>query len=133
VRLEVRRDGKVREVDVRSGIRPTEASLTRSLSPERAQPDAPAEAARILGMRLEPKAGGGVTIGGVSSESDAAAKGLHRGDVIVRAGGVRTNAPGDVQAALAAAKRDGRKDILLMISRAGGTLFVPLKVDEAAG
>jgi serine protease Do len=133
VRLEIRRDGKVREIDVRSGIRPTEASLTRGLAPDRGASEAPADAARILGMRLQPKAGGGVAIGSVAGDSDAAAKGLHRGDVILRAGELRTNAPSDVQAALAAAKRDGRKDILLMISRNGGTLFVPLKVGEGMG
>jgi len=130
VQLEIRRDGRVREIEVRSGVRPTEASLTRSLTPGRGSGDAQSDARRVLGMGLEPKAGGGVVIGSVTGDSDAGQKGLHRGDVIVRAGEARVNAPGDVATAVAAARRDGRTSILLMINRGGGTLFVPVKVGE---
>jgi len=133
VQLEIRRDGRVRDIDVRSGVRPTEASLTRSVTPGRGGGDAQSDARRILGMRLEPKAGGGVVIGAIAADSDAGEKGLRSGDVIVRAGEVRTNAPGDVEGAVAAARRDGRKSVLLMVSRSGGTLFVPLRVDEGQG
>ncbi|HEX4183888.1 MAG TPA: PDZ domain-containing protein, partial [Caulobacteraceae bacterium] len=128
VRLEIRRDGKVRQVDVRSGIRPTEASLTTGGAPQPGA-DTPSDYEKVLGMRLQPKPGGGLAIASVAGDSDAGEKGLHRGDVILRAGEARTNAPADLQAAVAAAKHEGRKSILLMISRNGGTLFVPLKVD----
>ena len=133
VKLEVRRDGKVREIDVRSGIRPTEVSLNRNAAPNHGDGDVQSDARKVLGMRLEPKAGGGVAIASVAGDSDAGEKGLRRGDVIVRAGEARTNSPADVEAALAEAKRDGRKSVLLMISRGGGTLFVPLKVESGQG
>jgi serine protease Do len=133
VRLEIRRDGRVREIDVRSGVRPTEASLTRGLAPNDGAGEAQSDARKVLGMRLEPRDGGGVAVASVSGDSDAGQKGLHRGDVIVRAGDARTNAPSDVQAAVAAAKREGRKSVLLMISRNGGTIFVPLKIDSGEG
>jgi len=133
LRLEIRRDGRVRELDVRSGIRPTEASLSRTLGQDRGAPDTPADAKRVLGMRVEPKAGGGVAIGAVTADSDAGEKGLHRGDVIVRAGEMKTNAPADLETAVAQARRDGRKSVLLMINRGGGTIFVPLKIDQGQG
>jgi serine protease Do len=134
VQLEIRCDGRVRQIDVRSGVRPTEASLTRSVAPDRVEADTQADARKVLGMRLEPKpGGGGVTIGAVADNSDAGEKGLRGGDVILRAGDAKTNAPADVVAAVAAARREGRKSVLLMINRGGGTIFVPLKVDEGQG
>jgi serine protease Do len=133
VQLEIRRDGRVREVDVRSGVRPTEASLSRSSIPDKGDSDTQSDARRVLGMRLEPQAGGGVAIASVAGDSDAGAKGLQRGDVIVRAGETRVSAPADVEAAVAAAKQEGRKSVLLRVSRGGGTLFVPLKVSEGEG
>jgi serine protease Do len=133
VQLEVRRDGRVRQIDVRSGVRPTEASLTRSLTPNRGDADTQSDARKVLGMRLEPKAGGGVTIGAVASNSDAGEKGLRGGDVILRAGDARTNAPADVAAAVDAARHEGRKSVLLMVNRGGLTIFVPLKVDQGQG
>ncbi|HEX4181514.1 MAG TPA: Do family serine endopeptidase [Caulobacteraceae bacterium] len=133
VQLEIRRDGRVREVDVRSGVRPTEASLNRNPEPEQGDSDTAADARKVLGMQLEPKAGGGVAIASVAGDSDAGEKGLHQGDVILRAGETRTNAPADVEAAVSAAKREGRSSVLLMVARGGGTIFVPLKVAPAAG
>ncbi|HWE47583.1 MAG TPA: Do family serine endopeptidase, partial [Caulobacteraceae bacterium] len=126
VKLEIRRDGKVREIDVRSGVRPTEVSLNRGAAPNQGQGDVQSDARKVLGMRLEPKPGGGVAIASVAGDSDAGEKGLRRGDVIVRLGEARTNTPADVEAALAEAKRDGRKSVLAMITRGAGTLFVPL-------
>ena len=132
VRLEVVRDGRAREVDVRSGVRPTEAALARSGAQDGA-PDASADAARILGMRLEPNPRGGVTIDGVAGGSDAGQKGLSRGDVILQAGGRKTATPADVSAAVAQARHDGRKDVLLLVAHSGRNLFVPLDLGDAKG
>ena len=133
VQLEIRRDGRVREIDVRSGVRPTEASLTRSLSPNGGAGAGQPDVRRVLGMALEPKTGGGVVVGAVAGDSDAGQKGLQRGDVIVRAGAIKTNAPADVEGAVAKARRDGHKSVLLMISRGGGTMFVPLSIASDRG
>ena len=133
LKLEIRRDGQVRQIDVRSGVRPTEASLSRNVGQDQGRPDAAADARRVLGMRLLPNEGGGVAIGAIAANSDAGEKGLRRGDVIVRAGAIKTNAPADVEGAVAKARRDGHKSVLLMISRGGGTIFVPIKLDDAKG
>jgi serine protease Do len=133
IQLEIRRDGRVREVDVRSGVRPMEASLTSKIAPGGGDANTQSDVRRVLGMRLEAKPGGGVVIAGVNGESDAGEKGLRRGDVILRAGDAKTNAPQDVASAVDEAKRDGRSSVLLMIGRGGGQLFVPLKIEQGKG
>ncbi len=131
IRLEVRRDGQVRQLTVKSGVRPSEASLARNDSqsgPSGESPDA--AAARVLGMRLAPNPSGGVTIQGMKSDSDARQKGLQPGDVIMRAGDRKTASPDDVSAAVAEARKAGHTSVLLMVERAGRKTFVPLKVGE---
>ncbi|MDR3511547.1 MAG: Do family serine endopeptidase [Caulobacteraceae bacterium] len=131
LRLKVRRDGAIREIAVRSGVRPSETMLARN--------DAGGggggadDEGKILGMRLAANPEGGVTIEGVSSDSDASDKGLQRGDVIVRAGDQKTDSPADLSAAVAAARHDGRKAVLLLVKHGGRRLFVPLEVTEADG
>jgi serine protease Do len=98
------------------------------------------DSARILGMNLAPvdpsareqyglaSSASGVVVKGVASDSDAQAKGLHAGDVIVRAGDRQVSAPSDVSAAVAEARRAGRDQMLLLVSRGGRNIFVPLSV-----
>ena len=128
IHLAVRRDGKVRDVDVKSGTRPTDAILAKNdfkSGPNGAEQDIP----RVLGMRLAPRAdGGGLTVQGVSTSSDAGEKGLRSGDVILRAGDKHTNSVADLVGALAEARQSGRESILLMVSHAGRNVFVPVKV-----
>jgi serine protease Do len=128
LRLKIRRDGAIREIAVRSGVRPSEVTLARN--------DAgggDADEGRVLGMRLAANPQGGVTIEGVSSDSEASDKGLQRGDVIVRAGAQAANSPADISAAVAAARHDGRKSVLLLVKHDGRRLFVPLDVEQADG
>jgi serine protease Do len=131
--LKVRRDGGVRDVVVRSGLRPSEDQLAsndlRGKGAEAAQPGAN----KVLGMRLSANPGGGVTIDGVASDSDAGDKGLQRGDVIVRAGDRQCDTPDEVSSAVAAAKHEGRKSVLLLVRREGRRLFVPVELASEAG
>jgi serine protease Do len=129
--LKVRRDGTVREIAVRSGVRPSEVALAGGR-------DAPAgpgadDHAKVLGMRLAANPQGGVTIEGVAADSDAGGKGLARGDVIMRAGDQKTDSPTDLSAAVAAAKQAGRKSVLLLVNHGGRRLFVPVDVAEENG
>jgi serine protease Do len=133
IRLQVRRDGQTREIVVKSGVRPSEASLASNSGRGEAQPDATPDAERILGMRLAPDGKGGVAVQGVRSSSDAGQKGLRPGDVIVRAGDRPTATPDDVKAAAAEARKSGRTSVLLMVQRSGRRTFVPLKLDDAKG
>ena len=132
-RLQVLRGGRTLDVDVHSGLRPSEQVLASNPERPYAAPDASEDAARVLGMRLTPNAQGGVTIGAVASDSDAADKGLARGDVILQANGRRIGSAGDVAAAVAEARHAGRDSVLLMIAHSGRHLFVPLKIEHGQG
>lgn len=71
----------------------------------------------------------GVFIDDVQGSSDAAEKGLRRGDVIIKAGDRPVATPADVQTAVSEWKRNGRTSIALLVHRAGRTLYVPIKIN----
>jgi len=148
IHLDLFRAGKERTVDVRSGLRPSEAQLALNggASGEDDSDTGPASAkpapnSRILGMSLAPidpasrqqfsigAAVHGVLVNGVKDSSDAGEKGLHRGDVIVRAGDRDVASAGDVSAAVSDWKKAGRTSIPLAVNRGGRTLFVPIKIE----
>jgi serine protease Do len=132
IRLQVRRDGQVREITVRSGLRPSEESLA---SNDRAAPHA-GEAddggkMGALGLQVAPDSQGkGVRVAGVDDSSDAAQKGLRRGDLILRVGDRATNSPADLKAAVADAKKAGKKSVLLFVDRAGVHTFLPVEIGQ---
>jgi serine protease Do len=132
IHLQVRRDGHDQQVDVRSGVRPPEATLAKG--DFRGGPGGGAEQdiPRVLGMRVQPRAEGGLSIAGVSGSSDAGQKGLRQGDVILRAGDHKTDSVADLSSAVAEARKAGHQNVLVMINRDGRNLFVPLKVEESA-
>jgi serine protease Do len=130
IHMQVRRDGKPQEVNVKSGIRPPEAILAKNELPS-GQPGVPKDTPRVLGMRVQPQAEGGLKIQGVSGDSDASEKGLRSGDVILRAGDHHTNAVGDLAQAVTEARQAGRENVLLMVTHGGRTVFVPVKVAPA--
>jgi serine protease Do len=71
----------------------------------------------------------GLVISAVDGSSDAAAKGLRRGDIILSANNrpVRTSA--DLEAAIKAAQGDGRQALLLRVQRRGQpAAFVPVRL-----
>jgi serine protease Do len=130
IHLKIRRDGQVRNVDVRSGVRPSEDQLAANgpLGAGAGDADAKPQGDKVLGMRLSANPEGGVTIDGVSSDSDAGGKGLQKGDIIIRAGDRATNTPSEISSAVAAAKHEGRKSVLLLVKHDGRQLFVPVEV-----
>ncbi len=135
MRLDILRDGKMREVEVRSAVRPSEAQLAANDRGGEGDQGGPASesSARVLGMRVEPNGQGGVTIAGVKGDSDAAEKGLRAGDVILSAAGRPTASAADLSAAIEAMRRSGRKDVLLQVQREGRRSFVPLSLAPANG
>jgi serine protease Do len=72
-----------------------------------------------------------VVVESVEATSDAGQKGLHRGDVIVQAGGRPVTSAAEVASAVDAAKKAGRAGVALGIFRQGRTTFLALKI--AAG
>ncbi|HVB88929.1 MAG TPA: PDZ domain-containing protein, partial [Beijerinckiaceae bacterium] len=73
----------------------------------------------------------GVVVTNIDPEGVAAQKGLRSGDVILEAGGHAVSHPADVMAALNAAKKDGRKAVLLRVKNGDTTRFVALATSKA--
>ena len=144
--LQVLRGGKPLTLDVRSGVRPSEQELAKSdndNSPDRegGAPSTPAPPRpTALGMSFGPVDESahrrynippdvrGVVVESVQASSDAGEKGVHRGDVIVRAGDRAATSPADIPAAVDLAKKDGRTSVLLQIHRGGRNVFVAIKI-----
>jgi serine protease Do len=103
-------------------------------------PNAPAES-ELLGLTVQPMTdeiaksldlptgSEGLVIMAVDAASDAGAKGLAAGDVIVEAGQQKVTNVKDLQSRVDAAKDEGRKSILLLIRREGNPRFVALSVE----
>jgi serine protease Do len=68
--------------------------------------------------------GSGVAITQVDPDSPAAEKGLQPGDVITNAAGKTVSTPEEVKKAVADAKREGRKAVLLQVERDGNSHYV---------
>ena len=149
LRLAVLRDGKRIDVDLHAGLRPSEAQIARMANGGAGGEDdgadggdAKSSGPHVLGMglaqldqaerqRFSVKPGvTGVVVESVGENSDAADKGLKAGDVIVKAGAHAAAQPADVAAAVADARRDGRKSVLLLVNRDGQTVFVPVDLDK---
>jgi len=132
IHLQVRREGQVRDLAVRSGLRPSEGELAANdLGSDDGGAAGPGVAggAGLLGLRVTPDdQGRGVRVAGVSSSSDAAQKGLRPGDLIVQAGPSPTRSPADLARAVAQAKQGGRHEVLLLVARGGRHTFVPVEL-----
>jgi serine protease Do len=74
----------------------------------------------------------GVVVADMDPDGAAAQKGLQVGDVILEAGGHAVSQPADVKAALAEAKKDNRKAVLLRVKGSDGTHFVAIAVNPAS-
>lgn len=85
-----------------------------------AHPARSAEQPRLEVARVEP--------GSVADK-----RGVQQGDVVVRAGDRDVGAPGDVAAAVDAARKAGRSNVALLVGRGGARLFVALPLTAAAG
>ena len=133
IRLEVRREGQTREIAIRSGLRPSEDQLAlNGVNPQRGGGGGGDERGAVtgaLGLSVAPDPQGkGVRVAGVDANSDAAQKGLRQGDLILQAGGHATRTPADVKAAVAEARKAGRKQVLLFVARGEQHSFVPVEI-----
>jgi serine protease Do len=126
-------DGSERTTSVKLGSLPEEKEA-------RAQPGSGQENDVFggLGLTLAPAtsvqgAGShGVVVSDIDPDGVAAQKGLQIGDVILEAGGHAVNQPADVKAALAEAKKENRKAVLLRVKGSEGTHFVAIAINPAS-
>jgi len=150
--LSVLRGGKSLSIEVRSGLRPTDAELLRSQGQGGGLGSAPDEGAAAkpdaLGLILAPLDSTarsrfgvpdeikGALVADLASDSDAAAKGVKPGDVVIRVNEKAVSVPADVDAAVAAAKKAGRENVLLFVyhdhhQAAVAVRIAPKKDDDA--
>jgi serine protease Do len=73
----------------------------------------------------------GVVVVDVTTNSAAADKGFHPGDLIMEAAQEEVKNPQDLATKIEAAKKSGRKSILLLVERQGDLRFVALRVDQS--
>jgi serine protease Do len=131
--LAVLRGGETKQLAIRSGLRPSEASLAANQRPSD-EDDSVSAAPAVLGLQLAPDPkSGGLVVQGVEPDSDAAAKGLRRGDVILRAGVRPVQSAADVSQAAAAARHEGRKSVPLLVARGNQHIYVPVQIEGDKG
>ena len=61
----------------------------------------------------------------------AAEKGISKGDLILEIGGKAVTKPSDVRASIDAARKDGRKAVMLRLKSDEGTRFIALAFPKA--
>jgi serine protease Do len=82
--------------------------------------------ARQLGM---PETTRGVVVNAVDPSSDAGAKGLQRGDIVLSANYQDVSTPAELEAAIKAAKSQNRNAVLLRVQRRGQpATYVPIRL-----
>jgi serine protease Do len=134
VKLTVARKGSEKSYSLTLGKLPKEQQLAKA--PTRDDGERGAEVPR-LGLTLAPAkqvAGSGdegVVVTAIDPGGPAASRGFKTGDVILEAGGKAVSVPSDVSKAIAEARRDGKRSILVRVKSSGGTRFVALPVDQA--
>ncbi len=136
--IELIRDGKRQTLTVTVGTRPPEEQLAgfnpdedSGGLPNPTNPSAPAPAA-ALGLQVTPLTAQiarnlgvdpstrGVVVVSADPSSDAAGKGIRRGDVVVSVNRTPVTTPTEYSAAVAAARSAGRDQALLYVQRARG-------------
>jgi serine protease Do len=140
VKLAIWRDGK--EIEATLTVVPYDPNRPQPQPPAPEQPKPP-PTIDALGLKLakitpelrkqfslSERARGAVIVE-VPQNSLASNQGLRAGDLIVSAGLAATNSPEEVQQHAAAARKAGRKNILLRVEREGNFRFVTLPNEES--
>lgn len=133
VPIELIRDGRRQTVTATIAERPSEQQLAGALREEQSAPSPREEtqqaARRSLGLTLRPltpdirqqlRVGNdvqGLVIDGLNPGSDAAAKGLRRGDIVRRINNRDVTTPEQAAAIIEEARRAGRNTVLLLVQR----------------
>jgi len=140
VRLTVWRDGKEHEVELKVAGLNSNRPAPPPPEPEKPKPPPSVDALGLKLVKLTPElrrqfslpeATKGVVITEVPQNSPAAAQGLRPGDLVVALGHEPVGALEDLQQKLAAAKKNGHKNVLVRVEREGNTRFVALPLETA--
>ena len=126
VKIDVWRDGKEVTERVTIGTFPDELAMGPGSTPEQSPKAASSE---VLGMALG-EGSDGVTIESVKPNSEAAAKGIRPGNVILRVNGKQISSPQDVIDEVEAAKGNDHDSVLFLVKGEGGQRFVPVPLEK---
>lgn len=139
VEVSVLRDGKPETLSVTLGRRElADADGTGATAPGGQGGTA---SGQVLGMSLQPltpelsarlqlpEGARGLVVQDVDAASDASAKGLRAGDLIVEAGQQPVATVADLNARITEAKEAGRKSVLILLRRDGEPRFLALSLD----
>jgi serine protease Do len=127
-KIEVLRDGKTQMLSLELGTLEAEAAAAPQAAPE--APVTPAAVATLGLEVIRNDAGEGLVITAVEPGSIAAERGLAPGDVIMEVNGVAVADPADVDTALAAAKQQNRKSVLMRVTRDDNARFLAVPFDR---
>lgn len=125
LRLRLQRGGRDLDVVVHA--------LERPSAPQVASSGSPGDRLKGLGLAVAPAPDGGLAIGGVEPGSEAARKGVRRGDSLHAVNGRTVRRAEDVLTALAEARGSGRKSVLLRLERGGRNFFVAVTTPSRGG
>ena len=131
VDVEVRRANRDVSIKVKLGTFP--GADTPAAKPKKPKVESKPTALKDLGLGLVAARDGetGVMIDSVDNDSDAAEKGLQKGDVIVEINSQKVSRPSEVDKAVRAAKKLGRKAVLVTIKRGDNRRFIALQLKSA--
>ena len=140
VKLTLWRDSK--EVEVTLTVVPYDPSRPQPQPPAPEQPKPP-PTTDALGLKLAkvspelrkqfslPEGIRGLVIVEVPQNSPASGQGLRAGDLVIAAGATPVSSSEELQQQVAAAKKAGRKNMLLRVEREGNFRFITLPIEES--
>jgi len=140
VDVTVMRDGKPVTLQVTLGRRELADAEGTGQTPDGSGPSA--SPSQVLGMTLAPltpelaarlqvpEGTAGLVVQDVDAASDASAKGLRPGDLIVEAGQQPVASVADLNARITEAREAGRQSVLVLIRREGEPRFVALSIEK---
>jgi serine protease Do len=140
VKVTIWRDGKEHEVELKMAVLNPNRPAPAPPEPEKPKPAASIDA---FGLKLAnlspelkkqyslPETTKGVVITEVPPSSAGAAQGLRPGDLVIAVGHASVATLAEVPQVAAAAKKAGRKKLLVRVQREGNTRFVALPVEAS--
>lgn len=122
VAVQVQRSGKIRDLQVTLGERPSEEEIRTARFQSAPQSDKPdATAARKLGIRVQRGSKGGIVISEVTDDKPADGR-LRPGDQILEANGQSVQSAADLEQAL----RSNKRHAVLVVRRGNARVYVAL-------
>ncbi len=145
VPVDVLREGKPTTVDVTVGELEQQQQVAAAGSSGTPPATSQVESKKVLGLTLSPLTPGlreafsintdveGIVVTEVGDASPGNDRGIEAGDVIVEAGQEPVKTPDELDKRIQAARTEGRKTVLMLVSRDGDLRYVPLPIEDKKG